>query len=51
MQDKPPKIEWIIYLLVLILVFLIWFNLKKSDSHHDDRSRNPFFQKQKERFS
>jgi hypothetical protein len=42
--------EWIIYLLVIILIFLIWFNLKKSDDL-EDRSRNPFHQRQKERFS
>lgn len=50
MENKSPKLEWVIYLLVIILIFLIWFNLKKEDSL-DDRSRNPFYQKQKERFS
>ncbi len=50
MENKSPKLEWVIYLLVLILIVLFWFNLKKSDSL-DDRSRNPFHQRQKERFS
>ncbi len=50
MENRNPKMEWVIYLLVLILIILVWFNLKKEEKSQN-RLHNPFHQHQKERFS